>query len=167
MMRDVTEQKALERMRDDFLHMLVHDMRNPLSIIISTLDMLKDPTLQSTSQEIIPLALGKAEGMLNLVVAILDISRLESGHVRINKTPVSLASIVKPLNRYLALLPLKTSGWRSTFPPTCPTFWSTAASSSASSRISPTTPREVLPHRKWLIRISAVQEGRLDQSRSL
>ncbi len=158
MMRDVTEQKALERMRDDFLHMLVHDMRNPLSIIISTLDMLKDPTLQSTSQEIIPLALGKAEGMLNLVVAILDISRLESGHVRINKTPVSLASIVKPLNRYLAFS-AKNIRMEIDLPPDLPDILVDRSFVERIFQNLTDNATKFSPIENGLIRISAVQEG--------
>ncbi len=158
MIRDVTEQKNLERMRDDLLHMLVHDMRNPLSIIISTLDMLKDPTLQSTSQEIIPLALGKAEGMLNLVVAILDIARLQAGHVTINKTPVSLASVVKPLTRYLAFS-AKSLKMEIDIPPDLPDVLVDRSFVERIFQNLTDNATKFSPIENGLIRISAAQEG--------
>jgi len=156
--RDITEQKTLERLRDDLLHMLVHDMRNPLSIIISTLEMLQDPAMQAASEEIVPLALGKAEGMLNLVVAILDIGRLESGHIHIDKTPTVIQEIVRPLDRYLAFS-AKDIRMEIQIPPDLPKAWVDRSFVERIFQNLVDNATKFCPSENGHIRIRAVQEG--------
>lgn len=99
LIRDVTEQQAMKRMRDDLLHMLVHDMRNPLSVIINALYMLQDPDTQDLSPKINRLALSNAEQVLTLINAILDINKLESGQFDIEPEATHLAPLLDDLNR--------------------------------------------------------------------
>ncbi len=101
--RDITERIALERMRDDLLHMLVHDLRNPLSVIINALQILEDPSLQDIGPEAMELAMSNAEQMLTLVNAILDIGQLETRRLKYQPQAVSLISLLEPLDQYMAL----------------------------------------------------------------
>ncbi|MFP4346026.1 MAG: GAF domain-containing protein [Anaerolineales bacterium] len=101
--RDVTERITLEHMRDDLLHMLVHDLRNPVSVIINGLVIIADPAMADVVPEAAQLALKNAEQILTLVNAILDIGQLESGRLQIHPEPVRLADLVAPLKPYLAL----------------------------------------------------------------
>jgi len=103
LIRDVTERQALERMRGDLLHMLVHDMRNPLSVIINALHMLRDPDTQEVAQEINQLALSNAEQILTLVNAILDINKLEAGQFDIRQEPAPLGPLLDYLDRQALL----------------------------------------------------------------
>jgi K+-sensing histidine kinase KdpD len=103
LIRDVTERQTLERMRGDLLHMLVHDMRNPLSVIINALHMLRDPDTQEIAQEINQLALSNAEQILTLVNAILDINKLESGQFDIRQEPHPLGPLLDYLDRQALL----------------------------------------------------------------
>ncbi len=89
--RDVTEQKNLEQMRDDLFHMLVHDMRNPLAVIISAFQILQDPDMRSLSEEVIEIATDNANRLLRLVNAMLDIGKLESGRFKLDWQPIALA----------------------------------------------------------------------------
>jgi PAS domain S-box-containing protein len=101
--RDVTERITLEHMRDDLLHMLVHDLRNPVSVIINGLVIIADPAMEDVVPEAAQLALKNAEQILTLVNAILDIGQLESGRLQIHPEPVRLADLLAPLKHYLAL----------------------------------------------------------------
>ncbi len=96
-LRDVTEQKALERMRDDLLHMLVHDMRNPLSIIQNALQIMDDPTLHTSIPDITNLALRNTDRLLTLVHAILDIGRMETGRFQLRQGVIALRQIIEAL----------------------------------------------------------------------
>jgi len=102
LLRDVTAQKALERMRDDLLHMLVHDMRNPLSTIINAVEIIQDPDMEDIAEEVSVIALNNAERALMLVNAILDISKLESGRFELHPEPFNLSTLLHSLDHYLA-----------------------------------------------------------------
>ncbi|MGC9357298.1 MAG: GAF domain-containing protein [Anaerolineae bacterium] len=101
--RDVTEQIAVERMRDDLLHMLVHDLRNPIAVIINALQIAQDPHMHDIVQEASTLALGNAEQILTLINAILDIGRLESDRFEIDPRPTRLQPLLHPLRQHIAL----------------------------------------------------------------
>ncbi|MEA3396001.1 MAG: GAF domain-containing protein, partial [Chloroflexota bacterium] len=102
LLRDVTAQKALERMRDDLLQMLVHDMRNPLSTIINAVEIVQDPDMADIAEEATVIALNNAERALMLVNAILDISKLESGRFELHPEIFNLSTLLHSLDHYLA-----------------------------------------------------------------
>jgi PAS domain S-box-containing protein len=95
---DVTEHQRLEQMRDDLIHTMVHDLRNPLNGIMGALDMLSEraaPYLPEKMDTILAIAQRGSERMLSLVNAILDINRLESGSMPLNCAEVALAEVVE------------------------------------------------------------------------
>lgn len=92
--RDVTEVKALERMREDLLNMLVHDMRNPLSAAQHALHLLQDPEMQDVTDGLINIAVTSTERLTKLVETILEISRLESGRFELQQQALILADHV-------------------------------------------------------------------------
>ncbi|NBD35272.1 MAG: PAS domain-containing protein, partial [Chloroflexi bacterium] len=96
-LRDVTEQQALERMRDDILHMLVHDMRNPLSVLKNALECLRDPQMRDSSEEVIEIATGNADRLLNLVNQILEIGKLEADRFELRYDALILSDHVRRL----------------------------------------------------------------------
>ncbi len=95
--RDITEARSLEKMREDLTHTMVHDLRSPLTSISITLDLLDIYTGKSVSAKI-RRALDRARDgtvhLLSLINAILDISRLESGHMELSCKPVPFSSIL-------------------------------------------------------------------------
>ncbi len=97
--RDVTEVKALERMREDLLNMLVHDMRNPLSVAQHSLHLLCDPDMHDDTDGLINIAITSTGRLTKLVETILEISRLESGRFELQQQALILtdhiAEIVK------------------------------------------------------------------------
>jgi signal transduction histidine kinase len=98
-LRDVTQEHALEKMREDLTHTMVHDLRGPLTAISISLEALQMmERLPDATPERRLLALERASGstrkLLGLVEAILELSRLESGHLVLNHQPVSLAILV-------------------------------------------------------------------------
>jgi signal transduction histidine kinase len=101
-MRDMTEEHALERLREDMMHTMVHDLRNPLTGIVAGLNMVLDGfmgDLQPEQQQILSLAQSSSDRMMRLVNAILDVNRLESGRMPVNLKAVSVGDLL------LAVLP--------------------------------------------------------------
>lgn len=96
-LRDVTKERLLDKMRDDLTRTMVHDLRNPLtaiSVSLQLLDMTASADLPADQQQMLQSARSGAQRMLELVNNILDVSRLEGGRMRIVRVPVSLAELV-------------------------------------------------------------------------
>ncbi len=91
---DVTEAKALEKMRQDLLDMLVHDMRNPLSAAEYSLHLLTDPEMSDVTDNLINIAVTSTERLKKLVEMILEISRLEAGRFELHPQALILADHV-------------------------------------------------------------------------
>ncbi|HNT74646.1 MAG TPA: CHASE4 domain-containing protein [Anaerolineae bacterium] len=101
-LRDITDERLLARMRDDLTHTMVHDLRNPLTGIFSALKLLQSRVRADFSadmQKMLEIALNSAQRMLQLVNAILDISRLENGQMPIEPTRIALAPLVEEVLR--------------------------------------------------------------------
>jgi len=95
-LRDVTAERQVERLRDDMTHTMVHDLRNPLSSIYSALVYLEDDATQALDpdqRELLRIASDSSQRMLNLVNGILDVSRLESGRMPLNRTRVQVREL--------------------------------------------------------------------------
>jgi PAS domain S-box-containing protein len=99
-LRDVTEERMLAKMRDDLTHTMVHDLRNPLTGISTALKLLDRKlrgVLTPAQHRLLEIADGSAQKMVDLVSAILDVSRLESGRMPINPVPVSLPELIEEI----------------------------------------------------------------------
>jgi signal transduction histidine kinase/putative methionine-R-sulfoxide reductase with GAF domain len=94
---DVTDERAVERLREDMTHTMVHDLRNPLGNISSALEMIIEGLLgevPSHQLEILEIAQHSAQRMIELVNAILDVSRLESGRMPLDQRAFSLSQLI-------------------------------------------------------------------------
>ena len=79
-LRDITERKELDSLRDDLTAMIYHDLRSPLGNIVSSLEILRDMIGQDESvQSVLGIAVNSTERIQRLVNSLLDINRLESG----------------------------------------------------------------------------------------
>lgn len=81
-LRDITERKDLDRLREDLVSMIYHDLRSPLTNIVSSMDILA--TLLEGNEEdgpraLINIAMRSTERIQRLTESLLDVSRLEAG----------------------------------------------------------------------------------------
>lgn len=96
-LRDLSARKALDALRDDLMAMIYHDLRSPLSNIISSLDMLHMLMPQSdkgTLQPVLTIAQRSADRMQRLISTLLDINRLETGQPITNQKTVNLLELM-------------------------------------------------------------------------
>lgn len=96
--QDVTERRELERMRDDLTGMMVHDLRNPLGRIRLAFDMISGmsgPLTGEEQQRMRQIVYQSVDQMLNLVNAILDISRLENGQMPLEYSLLDLRQVIR------------------------------------------------------------------------
>ncbi len=105
--RNYENQLKIHKERDDFLAMLVHELRSPLSVMKGASDLiLKDA--QRLSKEQIETLLTQirtsSKGMLKIVDDMLDVSKIESGKFEIHKTFGDLNKILSDECEYYAAL---------------------------------------------------------------
>ena len=95
--RDVTYQKENERLRDDFMATLTHDLKTPLTATIDGTEFLLDELSKEIKQEELRLFLttmkGSAENMLGLVNALLQVYRYEAGKNHLCKTKFDIVKL--------------------------------------------------------------------------
>ena len=97
-LRDITERKELDSLREDLISMIYHDLRSPLANVVSSLDVLSsmlpldsDPGFKS----LLNIAVRSTERIQRLTDSLLDMNRLEAGQPIGNRqliSPTSLAN---------------------------------------------------------------------------
>ncbi|MFH0803081.1 MAG: HAMP domain-containing sensor histidine kinase [bacterium] len=90
--------QEVEAMRDNLTHMIVHDMRNPLTGIsgsIYTLKILLEGQLDETAAEIIDQAIESSSVLLDMINSLLDVSRLEAGKMPLHMQYCDIGDLVE------------------------------------------------------------------------
>jgi signal transduction histidine kinase len=96
-LRDVTEEHQVAQMRDDLTHTMVHDLRNPLTAIHGSVWLLKKQlqhNIPTNHRTLLDVAYRSTAQLLELVNAILDISRLESGRMPLERSIFAFPALV-------------------------------------------------------------------------
>ncbi|MBU4331877.1 GAF domain-containing protein [Patescibacteria group bacterium] len=92
---DITHDKEIEKMREDFTNMIVHDLRSPLNGIRLMAEFLKKgEVLDEESKESINLIHNSSASMLDLVSSLLDVAKIESGKFVVNKQLGDLRELI-------------------------------------------------------------------------
>jgi PAS domain S-box-containing protein len=96
--RDITEQRAVERMKDDFVSMVSHELRTPLTAIRGALGLAAGGVAGSVPEgigELLRIAHSNTERLLRIVNDILDIHRLESGALDLQLDAIDVLAVVE------------------------------------------------------------------------
>lgn len=105
--RDIRVQKEMERLRDDFVATLTHDLRTPLLAAIQTLKFFLDGSLGKLEdkQKVLLATMQKSnEDLLGLVNALLEVYKYESGKLDLCKTNFLFKDLVDQCFNSLAPL---------------------------------------------------------------
>jgi DNA-binding response OmpR family regulator len=97
--------RALESLRDDLTHMIVHDLRTPLSSLISGLQRIPVMgPLNATQQECLEIAIEEGNGLLAMIGDLLDIGKMEAGALQLQYHDLDPGELVEAAARQLARL---------------------------------------------------------------
>lgn len=94
---DVTHLQEVDRMKSDFVSAASHEFRTPLTSVTMSVGLLLDRTvgaLNAKQEQLLRIIQEDCERLTNLVSELLDLSRIESGKLPMNKQDVRLESIV-------------------------------------------------------------------------
>jgi signal transduction histidine kinase len=84
--------------RDDLTHMIVHDLRSPLTIVTGYIDALKRVAAAKftpTEAKYIAQAQRGADNMRDMITTLLDVGRLESGQMPLRMEPHDIGEIAR------------------------------------------------------------------------
>src|SRR5262249_50669388 len=97
LLRDITQAKEAAKITSEFVSHVAPEMRTPLSSLKAYVEMLTDEEAEDehTRREYYDIIQAESDRMSRLIDNILNISRIESGLVRVAKEPVALAVIVR------------------------------------------------------------------------
>lgn len=97
-MMDITERRAMERMKDEFISTVSHELRTPLTSIRGALGLLSSGRLgmlAEKGQRLLTIASENTDRLVRLINDILDIERIESGKVTLEKMSCNAGELVR------------------------------------------------------------------------
>jgi signal transduction histidine kinase len=95
--RDITERKAMDRMKDEFLSIVSHELRTPVTSIKGFLELITEGSTDSFNEEQIQFldAMRRNTNRLeSLINDLLDLSRLEGGMVALDRSAFYFGDVV-------------------------------------------------------------------------
>jgi PAS domain S-box-containing protein len=106
--QDITRQKQIEslsKLKDDLTHMIVHDLRTPLTSLtggLQTVEVLGE--LNDDQREFLTMAIQGGETLLGMINDLLDISKMEDGSMKLDYSNPSAEYLVERAVRQVAQL---------------------------------------------------------------
>ncbi|MBM7584396.1 two-component system sensor histidine kinase ResE [Bacillus pakistanensis] len=95
--RDMTEERRLDKLRKDFIANVSHELRTPISMLQGYSEAIVDDIAgtEEEKKEIAKIIYDESLRMGRLVNDLLDLARMEAGHISLNKENVVLQSFVE------------------------------------------------------------------------
>ncbi|MBS1954556.1 MAG: PAS domain S-box protein [Cyanobacteria bacterium SZAS-4] len=104
---DISERKNLERLKQDFIAMISHDLRTPLMSVHSSLDLVQSGAtgeLAAQAQAQLGSASRSTEHLIDLVNDLLDFEKLEAGRMDFAPEVLSLADVFEETRQHVTAL---------------------------------------------------------------
>jgi signal transduction histidine kinase len=103
--RTIGELEQLDRQRAEFLNILSHDLRIPLTVIVGYAEMLQEaPTLSAEEREHVEALLATCQRMEAMLNELLEYARLEAGRLQLACQPTDLGALLNDMRGFFALL---------------------------------------------------------------
>ena len=94
---NITKEKEVDRMKSEFISTTSHELRTPLAVIKESVMLILDETAGKVSpQQVRFLGIAKRniDRLTNLISDLLDISKIESGKLKLNKAKSDIKDII-------------------------------------------------------------------------
>lgn len=105
--RDISEEEEIDRMKSEFISLASHQLRTPLSAVKTYSHMLIDGYMGSLDQaqkKALRTIIGASDRMNELISTLLNITRMESGTIKITPKYVSLDRLAQEVLDEISLL---------------------------------------------------------------
>ena len=97
-LRDVSERRIVERMKDEFVSIVSHELRTPLTSIRGSLGLLasgKFGALPDRAQRLVEIADTNTDRLVRLINDLLDIERMQSGKITMEKEDTNAGDLMR------------------------------------------------------------------------
>ncbi|RAW42384.1 hypothetical protein PC110_g1424 [Phytophthora cactorum] len=92
--QDYTARKHMEAAKVNFLASFSHELRTPLNGVLGMLELLKEQPLDKSIERYVHMAYVSGSLLLNLINDILDLSKIEAGHLEISTAPFQMHDLL-------------------------------------------------------------------------
>ncbi|WAS99155.1 ATP-binding protein [Nannocystis punicea] len=86
---------SVSRAKSDFIANISHEIRTPLAGVLGTTALLADTSLSDEQRAYLAAIRGAAEGLMALLGDILDMSKIEAGHLTFERSPFDLRKLAE------------------------------------------------------------------------
>ncbi|GHH98143.1 ATP-binding protein [Neobacillus kokaensis] len=95
-LRDMTEERQLDKMRKDFIANVSHELRTPISMLQGYSEAIVDDIAESQEEkkEMAKVIYDESLRMGRLVNELLDLARMEAGHIQLSMEEINLSSFI-------------------------------------------------------------------------
>ncbi len=94
--RDMTHEKEVQKIKDDFTSMIVHELRSPLDSIKKMVELMRSSTMKKAeSANCLQMVYGSSSDMLELINNLLDVAKIEAGKFSLTKQPSDIREVIK------------------------------------------------------------------------
>ncbi|KAG6602932.1 histidine kinase A two component receptor [Phytophthora cinnamomi] len=93
--QDYTARKHMEAAKVNFLASFSHELRTPLNGVLGMLELLKEQPLDKSIERYVHMAYVSGSLLLNLINDILDLSKIEAGHLEITTAPFQMHDLLE------------------------------------------------------------------------
>ena len=100
--RDISLEKEIEKIKENFIHSITHDLKNPLSAIIGMSDLLKSScysNLKEEEKEYFSILKGEALRLMGMINDILNLAKIESGKMKIDRNKLDIGEMLQQITR--------------------------------------------------------------------
>ncbi len=100
--RDITERKKTEQLKDDFIGMVSHEIKTPLTVINGALHVLEFPELsEKDARELLQDAIASAHTMSGIIDNLLELSRSQADRLELHLQDADVAAIASGVMKKL------------------------------------------------------------------
>ncbi len=96
--RDVTREREIEQMKNEFVSQVSHELRSPLTAIKGYIDLFADGNtgpLTELQQHLVTIMQDSTDHLMALINDLLDVARMESGYLELHRSQIAIQPIIE------------------------------------------------------------------------